>query len=256
MRIAPALIPLTLMPALALAACGGGSDSNSSAPVQSTTAVAAVAPPVGKTWMEVVAKTPEGGYVQGNPNAPIKLVEYGSRNCPACGHFAVQGMEPLRQKYISTGKVSYEFRDFLIHGAPDLALALLNQCVPTESFFAVMDQIYANQPAFLERTQQLVEKNPQVAQQLQSMPAPQAAVGFADALGFVEFMKQRGVPEAKARACLADQKAIEAIAKVNGDAVNNGEVTGTPTFFINGKVVPNTAAWEALEPALQSAGAR
>ncbi|WP_213982238.1 thioredoxin domain-containing protein [Sphingomonas sp. dw_22] len=255
MRVAPALIPLALVPVLALAACGGGS-SNSSAPAQSATPVATVAPPAGKTWMDVVAKTPEGGYLQGNPNAPIKLVEYGSRNCPVCGRFAVEGMEPLRKKYISTGQVSYEFRDFLVHGAPDLALALLNQCVPTENFFTVMDQIYANQPAFLDRTQQLVQNNPQVAQQLQSMPAPQAAVGFADALGFVEFMKQRGVPEAKARACLADQKAIEAIAKVNGDAVNNGEVTGTPTFFINGRVVPNTAAWEALEPALQAAGAR
>jgi protein-disulfide isomerase len=252
MRVAFALIPV-----LALAACGGGTgDSNSSAPVQSSKPVAAAAAPAGKTWMDVVAKTPEGGYVQGNPNAPIKLVEYGSRNCPVCGRFANEGVEPLRQKYISKGTVSYEFRDFLVHGAPDLALALLNQCVPTESFFKVMDQIYANQMTFLDRTQQLVQSNPQLAQQLQAMPAPQAAVGFADALGMVEFMKQRGVPEAKARACLADQKTIEAIAKVNGDAVNNGEVTGTPTFFINGKVVPNTAAWEALEPALQAAGAR
>jgi protein-disulfide isomerase len=255
MRVAPALISLALIPVLALAACGGES-SNSSAPAQSATPVAAAKPPAGKTWMDVVAKTPEGGYVQGNPAAPIKLVEYGSRNCPVCGRFAVEGMEPLRQKYISTGKVSYEFRDFLVHGAPDLALALLNQCVPTENFFTTMDQIYANQPAFLDRTQQLVQTNPQVAQQLQSMPAPQAAVGFADALGFVEFMKQHGLPEAKARACLADQKTIEAIAKVNGDAVNNGEVTGTPTFFINGRVVPNASAWEVLEPALQSAGAR
>lgn len=255
MRVAPALIPLALISALALAACGGES-SNSSAPVQSSTPVAAAAPPAGKTWMDVVAKTPEGGYVEGNPNAPIKLVEYGSRNCPVCGRFAVEGVEPLRQKYISTGKVSYEFRDFLVHGAPDLALALLNQCVPTESFFTMMDQIYANQPAFLDRTMQLQQNNPQVIQQLQSMPAPQAAVGFADQLGFIEFMKQRGVPEAKARACLADQKAIESIAKVNGDAVNNGEVTGTPTFFINGRVIPNTATWEALEPAIQAAGAR
>jgi protein-disulfide isomerase len=250
MRTALALIPL-----LALAACGGGRD-NSSAPPVSSTPVADAKPPAGQNWTDVVAKTPEGGYVQGNPNAPIKLVEYGSRNCPVCGAFAAQGVEPLRQKYISTGKVSYEFRDFLVHGAPDFAAALLNQCVPTESFFNVLDQLFANQEQFAERTEALIRGNPQLAQQLQSLPAPQAAAGFADALGMVEFMKQRGVPEAKARACLADQKAIDSIAKVNADAVNVYNAQGTPTFFINGKMVPNAASWGALEPALQAAGAR
>ena len=250
MRFAFALIPL-----LALAACGGD-DANNTAPVVSSTAVAPAPAPTGQAWVDVVARTPEGGYVQGNPNAPIKLIEYGSRNCPVCGRFAVEGVEPLRQKYISTGKVSYEFRDFLVHGAPDFAAALLNQCVPTESFFTVLDQLFANQAQFAERTEALVRGNPQLAQQLQSLPAPQAAAGFADALGYVEFMKQRGVPEAKARACLADPKAIESIAKVNADAVNVYNAQGTPTFYINGKIVPNTASWGGLEPALKAAGAR
>jgi protein-disulfide isomerase len=249
MRIALALIPL-----LALAACGGG-DSNSSAPVVSSTAVAPAPAPTGQAWVDVVSRTPEGGYRQGNPDAPIKLIEYGSRNCPACGRFAAEGVEPLRAKYISTGKVSYEFRDFLIHGAPDFAAALLNQCVPAEAFFTVLDALFANQPQFLDRTQALVSGNPQLVQQLQSMPPAQAAAGFADAIGYVEFIKQQGVPEAKARACLADQKAAESITKVNAEAVNSN-LPGTPTFLINGKVVPNAASWGALEPALQAAGAR
>ena len=61
---------------LALAACGGGNgDANSSAPAASP--VAAVPAPAGKDWTQVVSKTAEG-YVMGNPDAPIKLVEYGS----------------------------------------------------------------------------------------------------------------------------------------------------------------------------------
>src|SRR4051812_43521423 len=78
MRFALAFLPL-----LALAACGSGGD-NASAPVTSSTPVAQAAPPAGKQWVDVVSKTPEGGYVQGNPNAPIKLVEYGARMCPTC----------------------------------------------------------------------------------------------------------------------------------------------------------------------------
>ena len=246
MRSAIALLPL-----LALAACGGDG-GNASAPVQSSTPVANVAPPAGKQWADVVSKTPEGGYVQGNPNAPIKLVEYGARMCPTCGRFAAEGVEPLRQKYISTGKVSYEFRDFPLHGAPDLALALLNQCVDTEAFFPMLDQIYAGQSSFLDRQQKLPEST---MQQIQTLAPPQAAAAFADAAGMVEFVKQRGIPEAKARQCLADQAAIKRIADVYADAANNRGVTGTPSFFINGKQV-EAAMWSQLEPALQAAGAR
>lgn len=250
MRITLALISL-----LALAACGGGDKGNSSAPVTSATPVAATAAPAGKSWVDMVAKTPDGGYLQGNPNAPIKLVEYGSRNCPYCGLFGRTAPEPLRQKYISTGKVSWEFRDFLIHGAPDLAAALLNQCVPTEAFFPVLDQFFENQDQFLERTEALVKNNPALAQQLQNMPAPQAAAAFAEQIGMIDFMKQRGVPEAQARQCLADQKKIEEIAKVNADAATQHGVSGTPTFFINGQKT-NAGSWEQLEPLLQQAGAR
>jgi len=249
MRSAIALLPL-----LALAACGGDG-GNASAPVTSSTPVAKVAPPAGKQWVDVVSKTAEGGYIQGNPDAPIKLLEYGSRSCPTCGRFAQEGVEPLRQKYISTGKVSYEFRDFLVHGAPDLSLALLNQCAPTEAFFPILDQMFANQEAFYKRTEQLQTSNPQLLQQLQQLPPPQAAAGFAEALGHIEFMKQRGVPDASARQCLGNQKTIEAIAKVNADATSEHGVTGTPSFFINGQQV-EASVWSQVESALQAAGAR
>ncbi len=242
-------IAFALLTALALAACNGGSPTTNSA-----TPVAAASAPAGKAWTDVVAKTPEGGYRQGNPDAPIKLVEYGSRNCPYCAMFGTTGVEPLRQKYISTGKVSYEFRDFLIHGAPDFALALLNQCVPDEAFFPVLDQMFANQPVFEERIMTLQKNNPQLLQQIQTMTPGQAAAAMADALGMVDFIKQRGVAEPRARQCLADQKAIESIAKVNADASNQG-VNSTPTFFINGEKA-NAGSWEQLEPLLQAAGAR
>jgi protein-disulfide isomerase len=244
-----------LLSFLALAACGGGGGGNASAPVTSSTPVAQVAPPAGKQWTEMVSKTPEGGYLQGNPAAPIKIVEYGSRNCPYCGRFAAEGVEPLRQNYISTGKVSYEFRDFLIHGPPDFALALLNQCVPSEAFFPVLDQMFANQQIFGQRIEQLQQTNPQVLQQIQTMAPAQAAATMADALGMIEFMKQRGVPEAKARQCLADPKLIEGIAKVNADAANVHGVNSTPTFFINGAKA-EAGSWDQLEPLLKAAGAR
>ena len=74
MRIALALTAL-----IALAGCGGGSGGGNTT---AAAPVTAVAPPAGKQWSEVVEKTDEG-YRMGNPNAPVKLVEYGARLCPA-----------------------------------------------------------------------------------------------------------------------------------------------------------------------------
>jgi protein-disulfide isomerase len=247
MRAALALIPFAM-----LASCGGGNDGNSAAPVTSSTPVAAIQAPAGKAWVDVVEKTAEGGFRQGNPDAPIKLVEYGSRTCPTCGRFGVEAAEPLRAKYISTGKVSYEFRDFPIHGAPDMALALMNQCAGTQAFFPMLDQIFANQASFFEKQQQLPEA---LVQQLGSMSPPQAAAAIAGPMGMVEFAKQRGIPEAKVQQCLGDQAAIKQIADVMADAANNRGVTGTPTFFINGEKL-DAAIWSQVEPALQAAGAR
>ena len=36
------------------------------------------------------AKTPEGGFVMGNPNAKVKLIEFGSLTCPHCAEFEEQ----------------------------------------------------------------------------------------------------------------------------------------------------------------------
>ena len=244
MRFAFPLIALGL-----LSACGGG-DSGTGTNGSAAAPVANVAAPAGKKWTDMVAVTPEGGYRIGNPDAAVKLVEYGSRTCPTCGAFAREGNEPLINNYVSTGKVSFEFRDFAVHGAPDLAAAVLGRCNGTATFFPLLEAMYQDQAATLERMQAI----PQAEQaRLQSIPPLQAVTGWADAAGFVDFVKQRGVPEAKARQCLADQNLLQQVVKITeeGGAV----VTGTPTFLINGEKAENALSWPQVEAALKAAGA-
>lgn len=240
-------IAFSLLPILLLAGCGGGGGSgNSAAPAAK---VAAVAAPAGTSWVETVSVTPEGGYRMGNPDAAIKLVEYGSRTCPTCGQFGRDSVPKLGDTYVASGKVSYEFRDFAVHGPPDLAAALLGRCGGTGPFFPILDQMYANQNAALEKLQSL----PQSFQaQVQQMPPPQAVTLWAQQLGYIDFVKQRGIPEAKARQCLADQKGLEALAKITEDAAD--KVTGTPSFFLNDAKIDGVS-WEQVEAALRDAGA-
>ncbi|QIG78453.1 thioredoxin domain-containing protein [Stakelama tenebrarum] len=244
------LLAVLAAPFLMLASCGnGGADSNLT--VQADP-VANVAAEQGRPWTEVVVKTEEGGYRVGNPDAPIKFLEYGSRSCPACYAFATTGFTPLMENYVSTGRVSYEFRDYLIH-PQDLGLALLGRCVGEERFFPMLDQMFEAQPQFAEKERGLA---PQRVQQLRSMPAPQAAPQWMEALGYVDFVKQRGVPQSKVDACLADQDAIAELVRMMRHASNELGVRGTPTFFINGEQVQSGIIWSDIEPQIRAAGAR
>jgi protein-disulfide isomerase len=205
-------------------------------------------------WAATVTITPEGGYRQGNPDAAVKLVEYGSRTCPTCGQFAANGVPPLRRDYVATGKVSYEYRDVLIHGAPDFALALLNQCVAPGRFFPVLDAIYANQGAFNARLEALERSQPAQIEAWQKLAPPEAAARFAEALGMIAFMKTQGLSEPAARACLRNPALIKRIAKTNADAVNVHHIDGTPSFLVNGRRV-SAYTWERLLPELWANGA-
>ena len=109
--------------ALALAACGGGTDE-----IEEGDVIAAIPAPDGTNWGETVTVSEEDGYVLGNPDAPIKLVEYGSLTCPACAAFSAEASEPLLNDYVNSGRVSFEFRSFMIHGIADLVLTRMLEC--------------------------------------------------------------------------------------------------------------------------------
>ncbi len=239
------------MAALALLAACGDKDAAPSAPANS---VAAVAAPTGQDWTQTVSQTPEGGFVMGNPNAPLKLVEYGSRTCPTCGAFGQTGMRPLEENYVRSGKVSYEFRDFLVHGPPDFAASLLGRCAGAAPFFPILEQMFVEQPRFLDAQMKAAQDQAFLAATERATPA-QIANAWADKMGYVEFVKQRGVTEAQARACLNDEKAIAALTKMTQDASNDSDVTGTPTFFLNGRKLEETVTWPQVEAALKTAGA-
>lgn len=246
-------LALALLP-LAIAACSKGDGGNASAPTPTAPAgsVATVAPPAGKTWIEVVEKTPEGGYRMGNPDASIKLIEYGSRMCPTCGNFGRTGMQPLENTYVASGKVSYEFRDYLVHGVIDLPPTLLGQCVDKAAFFPLLEQMFQNQQSFSDKLQAMPAD---LQQKLQTMQPAQAVTMLGEQMGLIDFVKQRGLPEAKARQCLADMKMIDALTKSTQDATASGAVTGTPTFMLNGRKLDNAVSWDDVEKALKAAGA-
>ncbi len=83
----------------------------------------------------------------------------------------------------------------------------------------------------------------------------QQATQFAQAAGYIDFVKQRGIPEAKARQCLADAAEVDKLTKMNQKANEDYSIAGTPTFILNGKMLNDTVNWQQVERALKAAGA-
>jgi protein-disulfide isomerase len=233
--------------ALALAACSGGSNGNDSAAV-SNAPLKQIPAPNGGDWTLTVSQTPEGGMRMGNPEAPVKLIEYASVTCPHCREFEEQGAPTLRDKYVKSGQVSWEFRPYMLFPS-DPGPSMLLLCQGPTPFFRLTEELYADQPNWAGRLQSLPEAQ---LQQLSEMPPAQRAAAFVNAAGLQDFFRQRGMPEAKIEECLTSEANLTKLASITQRGTTDG-VTGTPTFFINGKIVENTASWPALEPKLRGA---
>jgi protein-disulfide isomerase len=233
--------------ALGLASCGK-TESGSAASDQPA---AKVAPPAGKAWAEVVTKTSEGGYLVGNPEAPIKLVEFGALSCSHCADFAAKSSAELRDGFIASGRVSYELRLFMLN-ALDMPAALLVTCGAPEAVPALAEQFWAWQPTMFENLQKVPEAQMQA---IQTQKPPASFVSVAQVSGMETFITSRGVAADQAKACLADTKRAGELAQQTQDWSNKFQITGTPTFMINGEKVTQSD-WPELKARLQELGAR
>ncbi|MFT4026938.1 MAG: thioredoxin domain-containing protein [Novosphingobium sp.] len=213
--------------------------------------IAPIAAPAGKAWADTVAKTADGGYVMGNPNAPIKLVEYGSLSCPHCAKFAQEGYDALVGEFVGSGRVSYEFRSFAIH-PQDVPLTVLAQCGSTEAFFPLIHQIYTNFDAMNAPLSDPATQ-PKLAAAEKIAP-PQRFVALAEALGYTEFFAQRGIALDQAKACLANGANAQAVAD-HAQKYGDAGINSTPTVLINGTKLDATD-WADARKALMAAGAR
>jgi len=232
--------------AIALSAgCNGESGTNSngapSGPAQT------VAPPAGQTWDQVVTKTPEGGFLMGNPEAPVKVIEFGSMTCPHCAEFADETDE-LVNDYVKTGQVSFEFRNYVRDGL-DIAMSLVARCGGPERFFPLTDALFTSQRDLFEKAQ---SAPPEQQQSLAQTPQ-----GYAQLAGLQQWAAQRGLPAARTNACLSDQSEIDQLVQMNADAIQQYSVQGTPSFVINGELADaptgGQSNWESLEPQIRDA---
>ena len=166
--------------------------------------------------------------VLGQSNAPISIVEYASLTCPHCGHFAVDVLPKLKQKWIDTGKAKLVLRDYPLD-EPALRAAMIARCAPADKFYAFVDTFFQDQQQWV------------LAKDYKAALARLALLG--------------GMKKADFDTCLANKSVEDQVLQSRLLATQQLKVDSTPTFFINGKKFDGAPEEDALDAALtQAAG--
>jgi protein-disulfide isomerase len=213
-------------------------------PASGPAAQRARAPVAQRDWSQVAVRTPEGGVRIGNPAAPVKLIEYGSITCPHCAAFSGEAAAALRTRYVRPGRVSWEYRPYLIFPTDPGVFMLLN-CLGPARFFPASEELYATQRAWVGRLQALPAAE---FERMQGLAPNQQAAALVRAAGLDGFFRARGLTAAQINACLGNRAGIERLTAISRHANEIG-VHGTPIFLINGRSV-GTLDWARLEPML------
>ncbi|MCA0374969.1 MAG: DsbA family protein [Gemmatimonadetes bacterium] len=176
------------------------------------------------------------GYLKGDPNAPITIVEYADFECPGCGRFATVEEPDLQARVIDKGLANFKFVDFpltQIHGNT-LAAHMAAACADEQGkFWQMHDKLFAGQ--FDWNTQ--ATANPR-----------KFFDGYA---GEIQLdMKKFGE-------CFDSQRPLPQIQANMQEGAAKG-VGGTPTILIGTKIynpVPNTDGIIKILDSLRAAGA-
>jgi len=158
---------------------------------------------------DIMAPGPLGEQTLGNPDAPVTVIEYASVTCSHCADFHTHHFPALKSRYIDTGKVRFIFREFA-RDQLDMAGFMLARCAGNDKFFPVVDTLFERQQSWAFG---------------QDRRGPLLAIA-----------KQAGMSEASFEQCLTNQQIENGLRAVRDRAADKFGVTGTPTFFINGKI--------------------
>lgn len=148
---------------------------------------------------------PENSY--GSPTAPVTVIEYASLTCHRCRDFHLKTWPQVKAKYVDTGKVQFVLREFPLN-ALDAGGFMLARCAGEKRWSAVVDMLYRTDDAWAHA------------------PDPLAGLG--------QLMRQAGMGSEAFEACLKDQSLLDGVNAVARRGATAG-VTGTPTFFVNGR---------------------
>jgi Na+/H+ antiporter NhaA len=171
----------------------------------------------------VVAVDPDRDHIRGPEESPVTVVEYGDFECPYCG-MAEPAVRELLRDY---GEIRYVWRHLP-----------LNDVHPNAQIAAEAAEAAGRQDAFWEMHDLLLDH--------QDALTPRDLVGYATTLGLDAERFRADLRKHVGRAQVMEDL----------DSADLSSVSGTPTFFVNGKRHYGAYDIESLKKAVKLAKAR
>jgi len=166
---------------------------------------------------------PTRDHVRGPIDAPVTVVEYGDFQCPYCG----QAEPVIRELLAGFGDVRYVWRHLPlndVHNHAQIAAEAAEAAAAQDAFWPMHDMLLAHQDSL----------------------RPRDLLGYAEQLGLdVDRFSEHIHKRAGATRIAEDV-----------DSAGLSGITGTPTFFVNGRRHYGAYDIATLSAAVRSAGAR
>lgn len=151
----------------------------------------------------------------GDPNAPNLIEEFGDYECPFCMRFHTTTFGQIKKDYIDTGKARYIFKDF------PLTHSHINAQKAAEAAHCAADQ-----DKYAEYHDKLYE-NSYTGDNWANKPSVSA---------FKRYAADLGLDTSRFNKCL-DNNEKAGIVRANIEEGQRKGVSGTPSFFVNGRFV-------------------
>lgn len=161
----------------------------------------------------------------GNPNAPVRITEHSSFTCPHCAQFHKDNFKKLKTEYVDTGKAYIVFDDFPLNKF-DIHVGAVARCVPDDAYFNFIQLMFETQRDWLDDN-------------------------------YVSYLAQNaklaGVSQEKIEACLKSEELHKALSDHRQVAMDEHNVTGTPSIVINGtNTMSGLAPYADIKAAIDS----
>lgn len=179
-------------------------------------------------------------FSQGDPNAPVTIVEYADVLCPYCARVHGELMPQIQAEYIDSGKVYYEMR-LVGMIAPDSMRAAEGAYCAAEhgQFWSYMDTAYRDTwnnyySINLEPNDIKIFSNGQISI-------------FAQRAGITDSNEKSAWQQ-----CMSDAKYRQAIEQNKSD-MSEMKAYGTPHFIIDGKSYSGNPPYSILKTMIEAA---
>lgn len=163
---------------------------------------------------------------KGAADAPVVVMEYGDFQCPACRQFTVDAKRRLEDEYVSKGQVRFVFRNFAFLGAESQWAAEAAECANDQGrFWDYYDKIFKEQNG--------------------------ENVGTFGKDNLKRFATDLSLDTGQFNACLDSGKYTAKVRQETREGELAG-VRGTPTIFVNDKLINKASNYVVLQQAIEA----